>query len=270
MSYLKVAMRLLYFTFLSFLLLVPSSFVRGKDERSNKQTTTLTVAAAADLRFVMPELVEIFQKKNPGIKISVIYGASGKFYEQIIRGAPFDLFLSADKEYPSLLFSKGYSLGEPFKYAEGKLVLWMRKGLFTEEKRAQWKELLLEDKVLKIALANPERAPYGKAAKSALVKAHLWDRLKEKFVFGENVIQAFQFAEEKNAEVAFIPLSLALSFKAKNEGEFVEVPQSFYSKIEQYGIILKKTLNPIIAQKFKDFLLSEESRVELKKYGLYP
>ncbi|WP_228343201.1 molybdate ABC transporter substrate-binding protein [Candidatus Methylacidiphilum fumarolicum] len=232
------------------------------------QTSTLTVAAAADLRFVLPEIIGPYQTRNPDVKVEVIYGASGKFYEQILRGAPFDIFLSADKEYPFLLYTKGYAAEEPFQYAEGRLVLWMRRGLFGEGK--DWKELLTNNKVSKIALASPQHAPYGKIAKTALENAGLWEKLDSKFVYGENVIQAFQFAEGKNAELAFIPLTIALSPKASNEGNYVEIPHSFYPRILQYGIIIKKLANLSIAKKFKEYLLSEESQKTLKKYGFYP
>lgn len=264
-------MRLIYFTVLSFLGLFLVSPLRSEEGvKPANRSAVITVAAAADLRFVLPKIVEIFQQKNPDIRVEIIYGASGKFYEQVIRGAPFDLFFSADREYPSLLASKGYSVGEPFEYAEGKLVVWMHKDQFKKEEQANWKDLLLNRKVLKIAIANPERAPYGKAAKAALIKAGLWDRLKEKMVMGENVIQAFQFAEAKNAQIAFVPLSLALSPKAKTEGVFVEVPHQFYPRILQYGLIIKRTADFSIAERFKDFLFAENSRRILKEYGLLP
>ncbi|KIE58355.1 molybdenum ABC transporter substrate-binding protein [Methylacidiphilum kamchatkense Kam1] len=261
-------MRFIYFTcLLCFFLIHPFSDCFAQSQKP-LQTATLTVAAAADLRFVLPEIVSPFQTLNPDVKVEVIYGASGKFYEQILRKAPFDIFLSADKEYPFLLYTKGYAAEEPFQYAEGKLVLWMRKGLFGERK--DWKELLTNKKVSKIALANPQHAPYGKIAQTALENAGLWEKLNSKFVYGENVIQAFQFAEGKNAELAFIPLAIALSPKARNEGDYVEIPHSFYPKILQYGIIVKKAANLSIAKKFKDYLLSEESQKTLKKYGFCP
>ncbi|MGB2628673.1 MAG: molybdate ABC transporter substrate-binding protein [Candidatus Acidiferrum sp.] len=228
----------------------------------------LRVAAAADLQFAMKDLAGQFEKKT-GTKVTVIYGSSGNFRAQIENGAPFDVFFSADSLYPQQLISAGAA--EPqslFVYAQGHLVLWSPAGsnLGLAEKGFA---ALNDSRVLKIAIANPEHAPYGRASVAALQKAGLYERLKGKLVFGENISQAAQFAQSGSAQVGIIALSLTFADSMKG-GERWAIPGEFYPPIQQSAVIIKSSPNKTAANAFLEFVKSEDGRKLLSNYGLTP
>ena len=144
---------------------------------------------------------------NPGVEVSATYGASGTFLAQIANGAPFDLFLSADAEFPAKAVEKGLADGAAFPYAYGRLVVWVPRGTLPDLEK-QGLAALAAPSVQKIAIANPDVAPYGRAARAALERAGLLDSVKDRLVMGQNVSQAAQFVESGNAQAAFLPLSL--------------------------------------------------------------
>jgi molybdate transport system substrate-binding protein len=222
------------------------------------------VAAAADLQFAMAELAAQFATKNVA-RLEVTYGSSGNFFSQLQNGAPFDLFFSADLEYAKKLDAAG--LAEPgtlCQYAVGRLVLWARADSSVDVKQG-WKSLL-DARVEKIAVANPEHAPYGKAAVAALRSASLYDRVKDKLVFGENISQAAQFVQSGNAQVGFVALSLAVS-PAMQDGKRWEVPAEAYPPIEQGAVVLRSAKDKAAARAFLEFVQSSAGRETLKKYG---
>jgi len=226
---------------------------------------TLKVAAAADLQFAMQDLAKEFEK-NSNVKIDVIYGSSGNFFSQIQNGAPFDIFFSADMEYAKKLDAAG--LAEPgtlARYAVGRLVLWTLPGTAVDVAKDGWKTLL-DPRVQKIAVANPEHAPYGRAAVAALRSAGIYDRVKNKLVYGENISQAAQFAQSGNAQTGLVALSLALSPGMK-DGKWWEVPADAYPPIEQGVIVLQSSKNKTAARAFLAFVVSAQGRETLKKYG---
>ena len=225
----------------------------------------LRVSAAADLQVAMPELVAEFQKKNIAT-IQVSYGSSGNFFTQIQNGAPFDLFFSADSEYVKKLDVSGLTeSGTSGIYAVGRLVMWTRADAAVDVRRDGWK-VLLDARVEKIAIANPAHAPYGKAAESALRNAGLYDQVRNKLVFGENISQAAQFVQSGNAQVGLVALSLAVS-PAMKDGYRWEVPVGTYPPIEQSAVALHSSRNLTAARAFLDFVRGEQGREILRKYG---
>src|SRR5216683_7754104 len=175
---------------LIFSFLLPQSEVRA-------QAREIRVAAAADLKFAMGELCAQFERQA-GTKVNVTYGSSGNFFSQMRNGAPFDLFFSADIEYPQRLEAAGFAEpGTLYEYAVGRIVIWMPRSSSVDVARLGWKSLL-DARVEKIAIANPEHAPYGRAAVAALRRAGIYEQVRAKLVYGENISQAAQFVDSGN------------------------------------------------------------------------
>jgi molybdate transport system substrate-binding protein len=225
----------------------------------------IRVAAAADLKFALDELGAQYEKQR-GAKIDVSYGSSGNFFAQIQNGAPFDVFLSADIEYPRKLEAAG--LAEPgtlYEYAVGRIAIWMPTDAHADLAKLGWKALL-EPSVEKIAIANPEHAPYGRAAVAALRNAGIYGEVRTKLVYGENIAQAAQFVASGNAQAGILALSLAIS-PAMKDGKRWEIPADMYSPIEQAAVILKNAKDKEGARAFVAFLKSEAGRKILESYG---
>jgi len=225
----------------------------------------IKVAAAADLKFAMDEIIEKYQNLHPEEKVSAIYGASGIIATQIKEGAPFDLFFSADTEKIESLIKAGKTVGETFSYGHGHVVVWVK----NESKLTLDGALkcLLDPGIKKIAVANPISAPYGKIAAEALKNAGLYDQLSGKMVVGENIAQTAQFVESSAADVGLIAKSLALSPVLKKQGRFTEVDSSLYVPLLQSGAIIKGA-NVASTQKFKDYFLSAAGGNVLNAFGL--
>jgi molybdate transport system substrate-binding protein len=237
----------------------------GSAQQPPAQPQTLKIAAAADLQFAMQDLTKQFEKTT-NVKLDVIYGSSGNFFSQLQNGAPFDIFFSADMDYAKKLDAAG--LAEPgtlMKYAVGCLVLWTPPSASVDVAKDGWK-VLQDPRVQKIAIANPEHAPYGRAAAAALRSAGIYEQVKSKLVYGENISQAAQFVQSGNAQAGLVALSLAVSPGMK-EGKWWEVPADTYPPIEQGAVILKSSSNKIAAHAFLAFVSSALGRDTLKKYG---
>ena len=226
----------------------------------------LTVAAAADLRFALDELAAQFRAAHPAVELAITYGSSGNFFAQIQNGAPFDVFLSADIDYPRRLVAAGLASKDSlFLYGVGRIVVWVPASSPLDP-AALGIHLLEAASVRHIAIANPQHAPYGRAAVAALRSLGVYDRAAPKLVLGENIAQAFEFVESGAAEAGIVALSLALAPAARGHGRYWEVPQDAYPKIEQGGVILARAPAGPAAQ-FRAFLLSAEARRILKQYG---
>ena len=224
---------------------------------------TLTIAAASNLTYVMPSLVEAFEASNKDLKVRASLSSTGNLYSQIRNGAPFDLFLAADEERPKRLFAEGFTEGEPFTYAIGGLVLWSREKLNVVEGLY----LLSSPEIKRIALANPDHAPYGAATREALIDAGLWSVLKDKFIYGENVGQAAQFVQSGAAQAGFMAESL-LKNPAMEGGSFYRLPAGSHTPLVQRGVVLKrKGRFNSAALRFRDFLFSPAAKKILKAYG---
>jgi len=227
----------------------------------------LRIAAAADLRYALDDVVKNFHQRHPEARIEPTYGSSGMFYAQLVNQAPFDLYLSADVQYPRKLAEQGLILpGSGFTYADGRIVLWTGNASGIDVARLGM-DALRQSAVRHVAIANPAHAPYGRAAEAALRSLGLYDAVKDKLVMGENISQAFQLAQSGAAEVGIVALSLAIAPGAAGQGRYWEVPRSAYPRIQQGGAILKWTKNPEAAQAFRAFLLAPEGRAILKRYG---
>jgi molybdate transport system substrate-binding protein len=225
---------------------------------------TLRIAAAADLQYALPDLAVQYEKQT-GVKLAITYGSSGNFFAQIQNGAPFDLFFSADLDYPKKLIQAGFAGSDSLQiYAAGRLTLWFppdspfdaNAGLRT----------LLDPRIQKIAIANPEHAPYGRAAVAVLQNASLYDQLKSKLVYGENISQAAQFVQSGSAQAGLVALSLALSPAMKN-GKRWDIPPGRYPSIEQAVVVLKSSPDKQAAVSFLTFLKSSQARDILARYG---
>jgi len=225
----------------------------------------LRVAAASDLQFAMSDLAARFEKST-GTKVVVSYGSSGNFRTQIVNGAPFDLFFSADVQYPNLLISAGLADADTlYVYAHGRLVLWAPAGSNLQlEKRGL--AVLKAARVTKIAIANPDHAPYGRAAVAVLQESGLYREVKSKLVYGENISQAAQFAESGSAQVGIVALSLTYAGSMKN-GERWEVPQNLYPPLEQAAVIIHASQNKAAARAFLEYVKSAAGKEVLANYG---
>jgi molybdate transport system substrate-binding protein len=241
------------------------AFAAGEDATP---PAVLTVAAAADLRFALDDLVKDFEEQYPGAKINVTYGSSGNFFAQFQNGAPFDLFFSADIEYPRKLAERGLGADDVFLYAIGCIVVWVPKDSPVAVEKLGIKALL-EPSIRKIAVANPEHAPYGRAAVAALKALNVYDQVASRLVYGENIAQTAQFVQSGAADAGMLALSLAVAPQMRDAGRFWQVPLDAYPRMEQGGIILKSSKNLETARAFRDFVLGDQGREILKRFGFY-
>jgi molybdate transport system substrate-binding protein len=227
----------------------------------------VTIAAAADLKFALDEIITEFARVHPEIVIRPTYGSSGNFYAQLTNEAPYDLYLSADIEYPRRLAEQGLTIPDSeFQYAIGQLVVWVRhdSALPVEQ---QGLRSLLEPQIRRIAIANPQHAPYGRAAVAALQNAQIHEQVQERFVLGENIAQTAQFVQSGSADVGILALSLALAPTLKSEGRYWQIPNSLHPPIEQGGVILKWAQDLDATNLFREYLLSPEGRAVLDRFG---
>jgi molybdate transport system substrate-binding protein len=232
---------------------------------AQKPCGTITVAAAADLTEAINEIVENFQKAT-GCTIRVSTGSSGNFLSQIENGAPFDIFFSADIEYPKKLEAEGFAApASTYLYAVGKIVLWVRND--TQLDIGKGLGALRDPSVRKIAIANPQHAPYGRAAQQALQNAGVYDAVKDRLVQGENISQAAQFVESGNADAGIVALSLALSPGLKEKGRFSRIPENLYSPIEQGVVLVGTSKNRQGAQAFLNYIKTPVTAALLERYG---
>ena len=225
----------------------------------------LTVAVAANMQYTIKELIAEFNKTD-NTEIEVITGASGNLTQQIMGGAPFDIFVSADEQYPQELADKGFTLEAPKVYAQGQLVLWSARPGIEPQSDLQ---LLLNDSIKRIAIANPETAPYGHAAVSLLEKYGLYDKVQSKLVKGESITQASQFIATQNADIGFTAKAIVVSREMEGKGKWVDLNGNDYPAIEQSAALLKhaQQSNETAARKFYGFLYSAEAKAIYQKFG---
>lgn len=240
---------------LCFLLLPLSGFTADK----------LSVAAAANLIYAIDALNAEFKRQQPATVVTLVTGASGNLVTQIQNGAPFDLFLSADREYPEKLVALGLADGATLtRFAVGRLVLWTTRPQLELTSLAT---LVRNPTVQKIAVANLRTAPYGRAAHEALTRLGLWAEAEPKIVVGENVTQTSQFVETGNADAGLVAMSLVVSPRLKGKGQWVEIDGALHSPLEQAAVITKiGTRNPA-ASRYLAFLRGPEARAVLERFG---
>ena len=224
----------------------------------------LTVAVAANVQYTFEELKTAFEKKT-GISVKAVIGSSGKFTAQIENGAPFDVFLSADMDYPMTLHKEGLTVNAPKIYAYGALVIWT----MTDVDLSGGIEVLADANVKKIAIASPKTAPYGRQAVNALKHYDLYAQVGKKLVYGESIAQANQFITTKAADVGITAKSVVLAPQLKDKGQWIDVPKESYEPIAQGVVILKHAERGKMdeANKLVDFISSSEAGEIFKKYG---
>ncbi len=249
-----------------YLLIIVLFFISCKKSESKSaenptQISTISVAAAANLRDVLEELKQAYSKENPNKKVEIAFGSSGLLVQQMMNGAPFDLFLSADSVFPEKLKAQNKTSGNSEIYAFGKVALWSSK-----QDVSKGLNLILDEKIKKIAIANPELAPYGKNTVEALKKLGLYSKIEYKIVWAENINQVAQFASTGSADVGFIALSNAKNKEMIARGNFYELSEKECSPIAQSGIVIKGK-NEHEAESFFNFIRSEKVVDIWKSYG---
>jgi molybdate transport system substrate-binding protein len=234
-------------------------------QTAGKSCGTVTVAAASDLTYAMNEIAANFEKTT-GCAVRLSMGSSGNFLTQIENGAPFDVFFSADIAYPRKLEAEGLAApGSTYLYAIGKIVLWTRQDSGLDIGKGI--SALRDPAVKKIAIANPEHAPYGRAAEEALRQSGLYDAVKGRLVLGENISQAAEFVESGNADAGILALSLVLSPAMKDKGRAWNIPENLYSPIQQGVVVLRVAPNAQGAQQFLDYIKMPATTALLERYG---
>jgi molybdate transport system substrate-binding protein len=225
----------------------------------------IRIAVAANVSYAIGDLKEAFYKSHPDTKIQVILGSSGKLTAQIRHGAPFGLFMSANMKYPKALYEEKMAVTKPVVYAEGTLAI-----LSVKARNYCAEIFVLKDpSIQKIAIANPKTAPYGVAAKEALDNAKLYKKLESKFVYGESISQTVTYAMMA-ADIGIVAKSSLFSPQMSQYKEAIhwtEVDESLYAPIEQGMVILKEAQGNAEVKAFYDFMLSNEAKVILKKFG---
>jgi molybdate transport system substrate-binding protein len=223
----------------------------------------ITIAAAADLKFAMDEIITTFKKANPGDELDVIYGSSGKFLTQIQQGAPYDLFFSADIALPRELAKNGFAGSDVRPYAIGRIVLWSSSMDATKMTLND----LTDPKITRIAIANPKHAPYGKRAEEALRASGIWEKIEPKLVYGENIAQTAQFVQTGNAQIGIVALALAVNPELASKGGYGLIPDKLHAPLEQGFIITKQAGDNALAKRFADYMSSIPARAVMTRYG---
>lgn len=220
----------------------------------------IKVAAAADLAFAFEEVGAAFTKKT-GKQVTFTFGSTGQLAKQISEGAPYDLLAAANVSFVDEVVAAGACLPDTkAMYARGRIVVWTKTGTPPVTALAD----LGDARFAKIAIANPEHAPYGKAAKEALESAGIWEALRPKIVYGENVRQTLQFAETGNTEASIAALSLA---KVTKDGAYFLIDEALHKPIDQALVVCKRGVDQAVAKEFAAFVNSEEGRAIMKRYG---
>ena len=230
-----------------------------------QESASLKIAAAADLQPVLPTLIEQFEKQT-NKKVEASYASSATLATQIINGGPFGLFLAADLSFPQRVIAAGLGdSAEPVRYARGTLVLWARNNSPLQPLSI---DSLRNPSLKTVAVANPDHAPYGRAAKAAIEKLGLTATLQSKLVVAENIAQTAQYADSGNAEVGFLSLTSALTPRLMSDGEYVALPEDSYPPLLQGAVVIKNEPAAEEAHQFLDFLLSAPIRKQLAERGL--
>lgn len=224
------------------------------------------IAAASDLSSALPEIASLFEKRS-GHPVRLTFGSSGTLAQQILNGAPFEVFLSADESFVTRIREQGKAEGEGLLYATGRVGIFVpRRSTVVADSQLAGLALAVATKRLgKFAIANPDHAPYGRAAREALTRAKLWDAIASHLVFGENVSQATQFAVSGSADGGIIPLSLALTQPVRAAGTFVLIPESWHQPLRQRAILVKSA-GPT-ARAFFEFLQSPDAKAVFRRWG---
>lgn len=226
----------------------------------------IDVAAAADLSIALPGIADAYEKTS-GVVVRLSFGASGVLTQQIQNGAPFDVFLSADMGYPKQLIAEGKAdAATLYRYAVGELVLWTQANSPRDLEHLGI-NVLLDPSVRKIAIANPQHAPYGRAAVAALKHYGLYEKVSARLVLGENISQAAEFVESGNAQVGFVALAHALAPAMKGKGKYWKVPADAYPPLDQGAVVISRSPHAQDAMAFLEYMKGPEALAVLRHYG---
>ena len=223
----------------------------------------LAIATAANFKPAMEELVALFRTQHADARVDPIYGSSGKLSAQIREGAPFDLFFSADMEFPQALEKSGHAASVPRVYARGRLVLWSASVDASRVKLAD----LADARYAKIAIANPRTAPYGARAEEALRAGGLWEAVEDRLVFGENIAQTAQFVQTGNAQIGFIALSQALDPELAKRGPYALVDDALHQPLDQGYVITRVGADKTLAKAFAALVDTAPARAIIERHG---
>lgn len=224
------------------------------------------VAAAADLKFALAEIAAAHERAGGG-KVGLSFGSSGIFRRQIAQGAPFELFLSADEVYAEALIGEGRAEGPGALYAIGRLALYLPKGspVKADSELRDLAAAARDGRLRRLAIANPEHAPYGRAAREALTRAGAWEAVQDKLALGENTAQAARFATSGSAQAAILPLALVRGEELAAKGGFVTLPEGWHAPLRQRMVLIKGAGES--ARGFYAFLQSAQARAIFAKHG---
>jgi len=226
------------------------------------KTNSITIATAANVQFAMDTIASLFEEET-GIQTNIVVGSSGKLTAQILQGAPYDIFVSADMKYPVEIYNNNMAFLLPEIYAYGSLVIWTLKDSILLNLN-----YLIDENIRHIAIANPKTAPYGIAAIQVLEKAGILEAVQKKLVFGESISQTNQFITSKTADIGFTAKSVVLSSQMRNTGIWTEIDPANYTPIQQGAVIIKRNQSQIkSAEMFYSFLFSEEVQIILNTFG---
>ncbi len=233
------------------------------------RTETVTIAAASDLKFALDEWVPAFERDS-GLKLRVSYGSSGQFTTQILQGAPFHLFLSADEDLVERLVAAGRTIDRGHRYALGRIGLFVPQGspLKADPELRDLAAALKDGRLRKFAIAQPEHAPYGQRAREALQHAGLWETIRPHLVYGENIAQAMQFTLSGAAQAGILALSLVRAPGMSERGQFALIPASWHRPLRQRLVRLKGA--PPTAERVQAALLGPAGQALLARYGFEP
>ncbi len=252
---------------ISFVISLATMLYPLDDPSHAAEHAVVRVAAAADTKFAFDEIVEAFRRQRPEIEVRVTYGSSGNFYAQLSNQAPYDMFLSADLEFARRLIREGRAAADSeFLYGVGRLVVWVsRRSSIDVEKLGV--EALRDPSVRKVAIANPAHAPYGRAAVTAMRNLGIYDKIKDRLVYGDSVMQAFQFVESSAADIGVVSYSLALAPQLRDKGRLWEIPLDAFPRQDQGGVILSWAQDRAAADALRNFMLSGDGKIILHRYG---
>ena len=225
----------------------------------------ITVACAANMQYAMKEIAAVYKEKT-GKSVSPVFGSAGKLSAQILNGAPFDVFVSADMERGDSLYAKGYAKTKSRTYALGSLVLWT---LRPDLDLSQWQTVLKSEKIKSIAIGDLKLTVYGPAAHQVLENTGLWKTVEPKIVYGENINTVAQYIISQSADIGFSNLSFTQKGPMAGKGKWIELDPKWYDPLPQGAVILRYGMdnNPEESKAFYDFLFGPQSRSILKSYG---
>lgn len=221
-----------------------------------------TIAAASDLRFALDDIIEVYNEQHPEHDVTVIYGSSGKMTTQIINGAPYDIFFSADISFPEKLQSEGFTATDPAVYAIGRIVIWSN----VHDASQLTLNDLATDKVRRIAIAQPSHAPYGLRAQEAMESVGIWDQVQSKLVFGENIAHAAQMTESGAADTGIIALSLAKFPDMAAQGYYL-IDDALHNPLTQGYVVTNRGADKPAVMDFARFMETETATDIMQQYG---